>query len=172
MLQISNQLQLIRNYLHFMEPGNPLSCSKKATTGPYPEPDESIPHPHTLFLYSTFYCFSPIDAYFSLVISFHQVFQVKICMHFSTPQYVLHTPHSPRPSLLQPTNITKRTAKIETAHKHNAWWKRIWKTRYLQVTYAYFHHESICRIAGKIWTSEFRNGFKAHGHCIRGQRGL
>jgi len=33
-----------------MEPKTSLSCSQEPTTSPYLEPDESSPHPHTLFL--------------------------------------------------------------------------------------------------------------------------
>jgi hypothetical protein len=32
-----------------MEPESSLSCSQEAATGPYPEPDESIPHLSTDF---------------------------------------------------------------------------------------------------------------------------
>jgi hypothetical protein len=35
---------------HFMEPEGSLSCSEEPATGPNPEPDESNPHPETLFL--------------------------------------------------------------------------------------------------------------------------
>jgi hypothetical protein len=33
-----------------MEPEGSLPCSQKPTIGPHPEPDESSPHPHVLFL--------------------------------------------------------------------------------------------------------------------------
>jgi hypothetical protein len=33
-----------------VELGGSLLCSKQPTTGPYPEPDESSPHPHNLFI--------------------------------------------------------------------------------------------------------------------------
>jgi hypothetical protein len=32
-----------------MEPEGSLLCSQEPNTSPYPEPDESIPHPPTLF---------------------------------------------------------------------------------------------------------------------------
>jgi hypothetical protein len=32
-----------------MEPEGSLSCSQEPTTCPYPEPNESNPHPQTLF---------------------------------------------------------------------------------------------------------------------------
>jgi hypothetical protein len=33
-----------------MEPEGSLPCSKEPSTGPYPEPDQSIPYHHILFL--------------------------------------------------------------------------------------------------------------------------
>jgi hypothetical protein len=33
-----------------MEPEDSLPCSQESAKGPYPEPDESSPHPPTLFL--------------------------------------------------------------------------------------------------------------------------
>jgi hypothetical protein len=33
-----------------MEPEDSLSCSQEPAIGPYPEPDESNPHPPKLFL--------------------------------------------------------------------------------------------------------------------------
>jgi hypothetical protein len=35
--------------LRFMEHEGSLQCSQKPATGPYVEPDESNPHPQTLF---------------------------------------------------------------------------------------------------------------------------
>jgi hypothetical protein len=37
-----------------MESEGLLVCSQELATGPYREPDESNPHPHTLFLYDHF----------------------------------------------------------------------------------------------------------------------
>jgi hypothetical protein len=37
-----------------MEPKVLLSCLKEPATGPYPEPDESTPHPHNLLLKNIF----------------------------------------------------------------------------------------------------------------------
>jgi hypothetical protein len=37
-----------------MKPEGSLACSKGPGTGPYPEPDESTPHPFTLFPYDSF----------------------------------------------------------------------------------------------------------------------
>jgi hypothetical protein len=39
-----------RNSPHFMEPEGSLPCSQEPASSPYPEPDESTPQPHTLFL--------------------------------------------------------------------------------------------------------------------------
>jgi len=41
--------QLVKKYPGFMEPKGLLSRSEKTASGPYPEPDESSPHPRTLF---------------------------------------------------------------------------------------------------------------------------
>jgi hypothetical protein len=37
-----------------METESSLLCSQQLTTEPYLEPDESSPHPHTLFLLGSF----------------------------------------------------------------------------------------------------------------------
>jgi hypothetical protein len=41
--------QLVKNFLHFMEPEGPLPCSQEPTSGPYTKPDETSSHPHSLF---------------------------------------------------------------------------------------------------------------------------
>jgi hypothetical protein len=40
--------QLVKFY-DFIEPEGSLSCSQEPATGPYPEPNESVPHLPTLF---------------------------------------------------------------------------------------------------------------------------
>jgi hypothetical protein len=50
LLEKQKVAQLVNKFpVFFIEPGGPLSCSEQSATGPYPEPDESNPHPSTLF---------------------------------------------------------------------------------------------------------------------------
>jgi hypothetical protein len=41
-------IQLIKKFSEFVEPKDSFLCSQKLATGPYPKPDESSPHTHTL----------------------------------------------------------------------------------------------------------------------------
>jgi len=41
--------QLDKKFAHFMEPEGSLPCSQQPATGPFPEQDESSPHPPTEF---------------------------------------------------------------------------------------------------------------------------
>jgi hypothetical protein len=56
-----------------LEPEGSLPCSQKPTTDPYPDPDESSPHPPILFLQHLFYIIIPstlISSYWALLCRF------------------------------------------------------------------------------------------------------
>jgi hypothetical protein len=42
--------QLVKKFPALMEPQGFLHCSQDPANGPCPEPDESSPHPQTLFI--------------------------------------------------------------------------------------------------------------------------
>jgi hypothetical protein len=52
-----NSFSWAKNLLSFMEHEGPSPCSQQSATGPYPEPDESIPYPHALFHWHLFQYF-------------------------------------------------------------------------------------------------------------------
>jgi len=67
-----------------------LPFSQEPAISPYPEPDESSPHPHTLFKvqFNTVLPSTPRSPKFSSL----QVFRLKFWMHFISLPYVLLTP--------------------------------------------------------------------------------
>jgi hypothetical protein len=70
-----------------MEPDSRLPCSQEPATEPYIEPDESNPHPPTLFPKDPFLYYPPIYALVFRVASSLQDFKPKYCIHFlSTPE--------------------------------------------------------------------------------------
>jgi len=69
-----------------MEPEGSLPCSREPVTGPYPEPDDPSPHPHTLFN------IHPICAYVSQIL-FRSHFSI-LLLHFlsrskNAPQHTI-----------------------------------------------------------------------------------
>jgi hypothetical protein len=67
-----------------MEPEDLLPCSQEPAIDPYPEPDESNPHPLTLFP-KIHFNIPPIYASVFRFVSSLQAFQQKFCVHFSSP---------------------------------------------------------------------------------------
>jgi hypothetical protein len=78
--------QLVNKTPPFTEPECTLPCSQGPATGPYTEPDESSPFPHTLFPSTT-----------NLTLSCHlrlglpPCFRRNFCMHLSSPLCMLHS---------------------------------------------------------------------------------
>jgi len=69
-----------------MEPESSLPCSRELSIGPYPEPVESSPHPHTLFFKIHFNIILPFKSMpskwfhsirFSMVLFIYQKVQIK-----------------------------------------------------------------------------------------------
>jgi hypothetical protein len=52
-----------------MEPESSLPRSQEPATGPYPEPDESVPQHRKFFLYDPLTCYLPFYAYAFAVFS-------------------------------------------------------------------------------------------------------
>jgi hypothetical protein len=67
-----------------MEPERSLPFSQKPTTGPCPEPQETIPRVPILF---------PIYAYFLPSGLFHRVFQPVFCVHLSSHSRAVRPTH-------------------------------------------------------------------------------
>jgi hypothetical protein len=63
-----------RNVMPFMDPEDSLPNSKEPASSPYPNLNNSSPHPINLFLYAPFYYYLPI---------YTQVFQVASSLRFS-----------------------------------------------------------------------------------------
>lgn len=84
---LTNQYSLNRSrYFPFItKRKDPLPCSQKPATGPYPGPVESSPHPHSL-LQDTFQYYLTIHA---------KVFQVGSCLQFSQLKFNVRFPHVP-----------------------------------------------------------------------------
>jgi len=84
--------QLVKKFLHFMEPRSSLLCVQESTTCPYPEPDQSSPSLLSHFLKILLNTNLPSTPGSSYVGFFPQVSPPKPCMHLSCPPYQLH-PH-------------------------------------------------------------------------------
>jgi hypothetical protein len=79
-----------------MKPEGSLLCTQELATGPYPESDESSPHlPTPISLRSIWIVLPFCQCIIFHVVSSLLVFQIKLCMHFSPVQCVLHAlPHT------------------------------------------------------------------------------
>jgi hypothetical protein len=71
-----------QEYNALMEPKGSLLCLQGPITGPYPEPDESTPHLHTLFLWDPFEClaYPAVYTYTFQMIHSLQDFLLKFCI--------------------------------------------------------------------------------------------
>jgi hypothetical protein len=57
---LSKEQCLLENMIGTQLIKNLFTCSQEHATGPYPEPDKSSPHPHTLFIQERFQYYPPI----------------------------------------------------------------------------------------------------------------
>jgi hypothetical protein len=73
-------MHLVRSSQSYMECEGSLPCTEEITSGSYPEPTESSPHPHTDF-FDPFWCHAVVSVLFSLLIFSFECFQISsVCL--------------------------------------------------------------------------------------------